>query len=445
MVFRAFFIFFFLLFSAHAQEWKQVSNTKVVFKIKNFGVNVDGSFGNIDIKTNYSSKSLTNNFINSKIHIKSIETGLKGRDNHILKEDFFHEEKYKFLELRSTKITKDKKGAILLFADLTIKGITQKIQIPLEVEEKKHTLKIVADFIINRRDFNIGGGALILSKKVKVRVEYFGEKKNQNSFDNHQQKKKVMNTEEQTSANDWKLIWSDDFNGGEIDQTKWNFQVEKAGRFNEEWQRYTNSNQNAYIENNHLVIKAIHESEKHGHNQYTSARLNTSNKFSFKYGKVSARMKLPFGEGIWPAFWMLGTNIDENGGDTPWPFCGEIDIMELFGFRDDAVVEANIHFANEKGKHDQMGMKSYALKKGIFADDFHVFDLEWDEQKVTWFVDGKRYASYPITAKHLSMFHKDFFLLLNIAVGGTFAGRPDKTTVFPQKMYIDWIRVYQKK
>lgn len=243
----------------------------------------------------------------------------------------------------------------------------------------------------------------------------------------------------------WELIWSDNFEGEQLDSTKWNRQVEKAGRFNEEWQRYTKSDRNAYLENNVLVIEAIHESQEHGLNQYTSARLNTAGKFDFKYGKVSARMKLPYGEGIWPAFWMLGSNIDENGGDTPWPFCGEIDIMELFGFKSDAVVEANIHFANAKGNHDQMGLKPYTLKSGIFADEFHVFDLIWNEQNVSWWVDGEQYAVFPIGEKHLSMFHKEFFLLLNIAVGGTFAGRPDKTTEFPQKMYVDWVRVYQKK
>ena len=133
--------------------------------------------------------------------------------------------------------------------------------------------------------------------------------------------------EHQTEKN-WKLIWSDEFEGTQLDATKWNRQVEKAGRFNEEWQRYTNNNQNAYIENNQLVIEAIHESIKHGLDQYSSARLNTANKFLFQYGKISARMKLPYGEGIWPAFWMLGANIDENGGDTPWPFTGEIDILQ---------------------------------------------------------------------------------------------------------------------
>ncbi len=257
-----------------------------------------------------------------------------------------------------------------------------------------------------------------------------------------------MNTKAQTQYNpgtDWNLIWVDEFEGDKLDKKKWNRQVEPAGRFNGEWQRYTKSKKNAYVENDQLVIKAIHKGKKHRHNQYTSARLNTAGKFSFKYGKVVARIKLPKTEGIWPAFWMLGDNIDENGGDTPWPFCGEIDILELYGSRDASVVEANIHFANKKGAHDQMGSKSFKLKEGIFADDFHIFELEWTEEKVSWFVDGKLYAYFSIKGKEFSMFHKEFFFLLNIAVGGNHSGRPNSTSEFPEQMYVDWIRVYQKK
>ena len=257
-----------------------------------------------------------------------------------------------------------------------------------------------------------------------------------------------MKTKAQTTydpGTEWSLIWSDEFKGNKLDETKWNRQVEKAGRFNEEWQRYTKSKKNAYVENDQLVIKAIQKGKRHGSNQYTSARLNTAGKFSFKYGKVAARIKLPKTEGIWPAFWMLGANIDENGGNTPWPQCGEIDILELYGSKDPAVVEANIHFSDKNGAHDQMGSKSYELKEGIFADDFHLFELEWTKERVSWLIDGKQYASFSIKDKEFSMFHKEFFFLLNIAVGGTFAGRPDETSEFPEYMYVDWIRVYQKK
>jgi beta-glucanase (GH16 family) len=249
----------------------------------------------------------------------------------------------------------------------------------------------------------------------------------------------------QQSDSNWDLVWSDEFDSKTINKANWNFQVEKAGRFNEEWQRYTDSSKNVYIEDNCLVIKAIHESNEHGINQYTSARLNTANKQAWTYGKISARMKLPFGEGIWPAFWMLGNNIDENGGDTPWPMCGEIDIFELYGSKDDAAIEANLHYADSKGEHNQMGAATFKLENGTFADDFHIFELVWDNTEITWLVDGNAYATAKIPEPELSEFHKEFFILLNIAVGGTYAGRPDESTQFPQYMYIDWIRVYKKK
>jgi len=243
---------------------------------------------------------------------------------------------------------------------------------------------------------------------------------------------------------DWQLAWADEFDGTEIDAGNWNRQVVEAGRFNDEWQRYTDSSDNAYLEDGCLVIKAVHESDIHGPNQYTSARLNTANKQNFRYGRIAALIKLPYGAGIWPAFWMLGANINENGGDTPWPQSGEIDIFELYGSKDDAAIEANIHYADSSGSHANMGARTFRLEEGRFADRFHVFEIEWDGVRIAWFVDGQEFASTSIASDELSEFHKEFFILLNIAVGGTYAGRPDATTTFPQTMYIDWVRVYRK-
>ncbi len=242
----------------------------------------------------------------------------------------------------------------------------------------------------------------------------------------------------------WTLVWSDEFDQKEIDPDNWNFQIEKAGRFNEEWQRYTNNSKNAYIDDGCLVIQANHISDEHGMDHYTSARLNTANKQTWKYGKISARIKLPEGKGIWPAFWMLGVNIDENGGDTTWPQCGEIDILELYGSKDDGAIEVNAHYADSTNKHAFMGAESYKLSKGKFSEDFHIFDLVWTEDSIEWYVDDNKVTSMNIKEPYLSEFHKPFFILLNIAVGGSFAGRPDDTTVFPQKMYVDWIRVYKQ-
>ncbi len=243
----------------------------------------------------------------------------------------------------------------------------------------------------------------------------------------------------------WELNWADEFEESALDENNWNRQVVEAGHFNEEWQRYTNKTENAYVEDGALVIKAIHESDQHGLDQYSSARLNTAGKQTWKYGKIVARMKLPYGQGIWPAFWMLGANINENGGDTPWPQCGEIDIFELYGSKDDAVVEANLHYANAINEHTMMGAVPYELEKEIFADDYHDFELEWTETKMTWRVDGHAFASKNISAEELSEFHKEFFILLNVAVGGTYADYPNATSTFPQFMYVDWIRVYQKE
>jgi len=253
--------------------------------------------------------------------------------------------------------------------------------------------------------------------------------------------KTIMSKGDETN---WKLVWADEFEDKRINSNNWNFQEVEAGKFNEEWQRYTDSRENAFVQDGNLVIEAKHNGETHGMNQYTSARLNTAGKQSWKYGKFSAKIKLPEGEGIWPAFWMLGANIDENGGDTPWPQCGEIDILELYGSKDDAAIEVNAHYADSTNSHAFMGAETYRLKQGKFSDDYHVFDLEWTKENLTWFVDGNQVASMAIDQPYFSEFHKNFFILLNIAVGGTFAGRPNDTTEFPQKMYVDWIRVYQK-
>ncbi len=273
------------------------------------------------------------------------------------------------------------------------------------------------------------------------------DKKKRSSTDNPKKVESSTTSENEYDfelGQDWKLDWSDEFEADSIDKNNWNFQVVEAGHFNDEWQRYTDNSDNVYIEDGCLIIKAIHESDVHGMNQYTSARLHTANKYSFRYGKIAARIKLPFSEGIWPAFWMLGSNIDENGGDTPWPQSGEIDILELYGSKDDAAIEANAHYADASGSHANMGAVSFKLEEGKFADAFHIFELEWNANRVTWLVDGVEYTSMPITADELSEFQKEFFILLNAAVGGEWAGRPDSNSVFPQYMYVDWIRVYKK-
>ena len=240
---------------------------------------------------------------------------------------------------------------------------------------------------------------------------------------------------------DWKLVWSDEFRGRELDLKNWTRQI-LPNPYNKEWQQYFDRKENSYVKNGYLVLKAIHHGKKHGDKMYTSARLHTGHKQAWQYGKIAARIQLPHGKGIWPAFWMLGDDIDEIGGKTPWPKCGEIDILELYGTRDDSVVEANLHY--DDGGHKMSGAVSFKLDKGKFADQFHVFEIEWTEKQIAWLVDGKKYHHVDISGENMEEFHRKFHILLNIAVGGASAGRPDETTPFPAYMFVDWVRVYQR-
>lgn len=239
----------------------------------------------------------------------------------------------------------------------------------------------------------------------------------------------------------WKLVWSDEFDGEELNLENWTRQV-MLNPFNGEWQQYVDHKENSYVKDGCLIIEAIHTGEEHGDNQYTSGRLHTGGQQEWTYGRIAARIQLPKGKGIWPAFWMLGANIKEIGGDVPWPKCGEIDILELYGSRDDGVVEANLHY--DDGGHKMLGAKAFKLEKGIFADQFHVFEIQWNEEKIVWSVDGVNYCEADVSGEEMSEFHHKFYILLNLAVGGEVAGRPDGTTPFPARMSVDWIRVYRR-
>lgn len=232
------------------------------------------------------------------------------------------------------------------------------------------------------------------------------------------------------------LIWADEFDyTGFPDPSFWNIEVTGEPN-NNELQYYTDSENNVHVENGVLRITAIEES--FGGKDYTSARITTQNKFDFKYGRIEARIKLPYGQGIWPAFWMLGADINSIG----WPACGEIDIMEMVGGTNrDNTVYSTLHWESD-GSHAEYG-KSYTLSSGIFADDFHIFSVKWDSQSIKGLVDGIEYFVIDITDAQLSEFHEDFFVLLNLAVGGNWPGDPDATTTFPQTMEVDYVRFYQ--
>ncbi|RLW70945.1 MAG: hypothetical protein B6D68_00190 [spirochete symbiont of Stewartia floridana] len=261
----------------------------------------------------------------------------------------------------------------------------------------------------------------------------------------------------------WTLSWSDEFDDGIFDTDTWDRQV-LMDPFNNEWQQYTGDPGTAYEQDGYMILKAEWDGKAHGDNHYTSARVisnpgggngnSGSAGKTFQYGKIAARIQLPYGKGIWPAFWMLGDNIDETGGDTAWPGCGEIDILETGAKTDDdgyyghATLHGTLHYnstEDNSGNNHSLNGSHTVLPSGKFADNFHVFEIEWDKSKIVWKLDGVQYHSENITADNMSEFQLPYYVIFNIAVGGHFTHAPDATTPFPQFMYIDWIRHYTEK
>nr|UUZ04252.1 laminarinase [Candidatus Neomarinimicrobiota bacterium] len=242
----------------------------------------------------------------------------------------------------------------------------------------------------------------------------------------------------------YQLVWHDEFNDSTIDLNKWIFEVNAHGGGNNELQYYTDRPLNCYLRNGVLVIQALQEqyTGPDGPRDYTSARINTRLKGDWKYGWFEIRAKLPYGKGLWPAIWMMPT--DSRYGS--WPASGEIDIMELLGHEPNKVY-GTIHYGGTYPIHLQSG-KSYQLAGGSFAADFHTFALQWDSTSIKWYVDGILYQTqtswstqgYPYPAP----FDQPFFLILNVAVGGNWPGNPDNTTSFPQRMEVDYVRIFQR-
>ncbi len=230
-------------------------------------------------------------------------------------------------------------------------------------------------------------------------------------------------------------IWSDEFEDGSLNTSIWTPEIGtgNSGWGNNELQYYRAEN-TSIVEGN-LVIEA--RNDGFGGSAYTSSRLITKDNFDFKYGRVDIRAVLPKGKGIWPALWMLGSKFETEG----WPACGEIDIMELVGgTNSDKTVHGTIHwFENAYASYGG----HYSLNSGIFADEFHVFSIIWDEQSIKWLVDDVQFVEADLTPQGLSEFHENFFFIFNVAVGGNWPGSPDNSTVFPQRMIVDYIRVFQ--
>jgi beta-glucanase (GH16 family) len=243
-----------------------------------------------------------------------------------------------------------------------------------------------------------------------------------------------------SAADDSKLVWSDEFGGAKgekPDAAKWTYDLGGGGWGNKELETYTNAVENAFLDGDgHLVIRALKDADRH----FTSARLKTQGLFSFTYGRAEARMKLPRGQGMWPAFWMLGSDIAQAG----WPVCGEIDIMESLG-REPAIVHGTVHGPGYSGAG---GITAQYTLPGApaLADDFHVYAAEWSADRVEFSIDDHVYAavthaSLPPGSKWV--YDHPFFLLLNLAVGGAWPRNPDATTTFPQELVVDYVRVYQ--
>jgi len=241
-----------------------------------------------------------------------------------------------------------------------------------------------------------------------------------------------------TPGSGWTLLWADEFSGPSVDLTNWGYDLGGGGWGNSELETYTSTN--AFIQNGELVISAV----KQSNGTYTSSRMKTQGKHSWKFGKIAARIRLPYGQGIWPAFWMLGDNITTVG----WPKCGETDIMEMIGGgenRDDTIY-GTIHW-DQNNSHQSVGSGPHELPDPqFFYQDYHVFELEWSSTVMIWRLDSVEYfrasidpAQFPTREE----FQLPFFIILNVAVGGTWPGNPDATTLFPQSMYVDWVRVYQ--
>ncbi len=254
-----------------------------------------------------------------------------------------------------------------------------------------------------------------------------------------------------TEENEYRLVWEDDFDGTELNRKDWNVELHEPGWVNEEWQEYVDSTENIYIQDSKLILKPVKRGSGKGA-VYTSGRVNTQNKHNFTYGKFEARAKVPTGKGYLPAFWLMSADEGVYG---QWPRCGEIDIMEVLGDRTDTL-HGTLHYGHNAttGHHQSQG--TYTLESGSFSEEFHVFSCEWEPGRIVWYVDGKQYFEEKewYTAKpdgteriaYPAPFDKPFYIILNLAVGGSWVGYPDETTDLETQTYeIDYVRVWQKE
>ncbi|HKK46150.1 MAG TPA: family 16 glycosylhydrolase [Balneolaceae bacterium] len=237
----------------------------------------------------------------------------------------------------------------------------------------------------------------------------------------------------------YNLVWNDEFNDSQLNKNDWNYETGGGGWGNNELENYTSRPQNSFLSSGNLIIEA--RKEDYEGNHYTSARITTKGKQEFTYGRIDIRAKLPVDKGMWPALWMLGDNISSVG----WPQCGEIDIMELVGQNPQQVV-GSLHWKKANGSEGTFN-NAHSLSSGDFSQKFHVFSLIWSRDSLKVAVDDIPYtkASRQDLSDGTYPFDNPFFLIFNVAVGGNWPGPPDANTSFPQRMFVDYVRVFQKK
>ena len=235
------------------------------------------------------------------------------------------------------------------------------------------------------------------------------------------------------------LVWSDEFSGNALDKSVWNQETGTGsnGWGNNELESYTSSTKNTFVSDGNLIIEA--RQEDMGTSKYTSGRMTTQGKKEFKFGRIDIRAKLPVGKGLWPALWMLGANINDVG----WPACGETDIMELIG-KEPSSVSGTAHWGTSSS-YQQKGSQ-YILTTGDYSNEFHVFSIEWKQDTISWYVDDNFYFKFKAsdTGAYEYPFNAPQFFIFNVAVGGNWPGPPDNSTVFPERMFVDYIRVFQE-
>ena len=239
--------------------------------------------------------------------------------------------------------------------------------------------------------------------------------------------------EEMEAINGYTLIWQDEFEGDQLNPDNWTYDLGGGGWGNHELQTYTSDPENVRVEDGHLIIEAI--KPESGTRKYTSGRIKTQGQQAFAYGRIEARIKLPEGQGIWSAFWMLGEDFPNNG----WPQSGEIDILENIGR--DNTIHGTVHGPGYSGGAGVGG--SYASSE-LDTSDFHVYAIEWEPNEIRWYVDDINYFLLrPTDVPGQWVYDHPFFIIMNIAVGGDWPGPPNDSTEFPQQMVVDYVRVYQ--